>query len=128
MQIHTILGLGDVSANPPFNKTGVMGDGASSPNDPIFINHHTMVDCMLEEWIQRNKDDLDYPTSNRIRYGHRAEDYIVPFIPLYKNRDMLVTADNFGYSCSIPDSSTSLHTYASVTLIVSSLVLASLTI
>ena len=79
---------------------------------------------MLEEWIQRNKDDLDYPTTNRIRYGHRAGDYIVPFIPLYKQKDMLVTADNFGYSCDIPDSS--LFLWACVTLITSAFAVATL--
>ena len=65
-----------------------------------------MVDCILEEWIQRYKAGKeDYPTSQRIKHGHRARDYIVPFIPLYQQRDMLVSADNFGYSCSVPDSS-----------------------
>ena len=110
-QIHTLLGLGNITAEPSFTEQGVIGDGSSSPNDPIFINHHAMVDCMLEEWIDRyqaGKDD--YPTSQRVKYGHRARDYTVPFIPLYQQRDMLVSADNFGYSCSIPESSvTSLH-------------------
>ena len=94
-----------------------MADVAASPNDPSFINHHTMIDCILEEWIQRNKDDLTYPTSNEIREGHRDEDYIVPFIPLYMQKDMFKTADNFGYSCSLPKvtdvsgASVSLHAY-----------------
>ena len=119
-QIHTILGLGNITAQPSsFLDQGVIGDGSASPNDPIFINHHSMVDCMLEEWIQKYQaDQEDYPTSNRIKIGHRATDYIVPFIPLYQQREMMVPADNFGYSCSIPDSSPSLHlSLVSLTLV-----------
>lgn len=80
-----------------------MGDVAASPNDPIFINHHTMIDCILEEWLQRNIDDVEYPSDKRIDIGHRRDDYIVPFIPLYTNNMMYKLADNFGYTCSIPD-------------------------
>ena len=54
MQVHVILGSGDITTFLPFNRTGVMGDVASSPNDPIFLNHHAMVDCILEEWLQQN--------------------------------------------------------------------------
>ena len=49
---------------------------AASPNDPAFVNHHGMVDCILEEWLQKNKNAM-YPTSDEIREGHRANDYIV---------------------------------------------------
>ena len=77
-----------------------MGDVVASANDPVFVNHHVMVDCILEEWLQRNKDK-SYPTSDEIREGHRADDYIVPFLPLYMQKDMLQTADYFGYSCSL---------------------------
>ena len=108
-QIHNILGLGNLTARPTFLQTGVIADGSASPNDPLFINHHAMVDCMLEEWIQKYQEGEEaYPTSRRIKYGHRATDYIVPFVPVYQQREMLVSADNFGYSCSIPDSSVSL--------------------
>ena len=124
LQIHNVLGLG--STQPPlnFDKQGVIGDGAASPNDPIFINHHTIVDCMLEVWIQRNKDHLDYPTTDRVRYGHRAEDYIVPFIPLYKQKDMLVSADNFGYSCTIPETSDALRVHIHVVLVLCTILVA----
>ena len=75
-----------------------------------------MVDCMLEEWIQKYQAGReDYPTSKRIKIGHRATDYIVPFIPVHQQREMLVSADNFGYSCSIPDSSASLLHFSVVT-------------
>ena len=104
MQGHIILGIGDLRSglSIPFEKVGVMSCVAASPNDPAFINHHGMVDCILEEWLQRNKDK-PYPTSDEIREGHRADDYIVPIMPLYMHKDMFKTADNFGYSCRLPD-------------------------
>ena len=74
---------------------------AASPNDPAFVNHHGMVDCILEEWLQKNKDAI-YPMSDEIREGHRANDYIVPFMPLHMHKDVFKTAENFGYSCSLP--------------------------
>lgn len=83
-----------------------MADVAASANDPIFINHHTMVDCILEEWMQRNIRNLNYPADQNINTGHRRNDYIVPFIPLYTHNMMFKTADNFGYSCNLDLSST----------------------
>ena len=76
-----------------------MGDVAASPNDPAFVNHHAMVDCIFERWLQENKDNLVYPTSSEIREGHRAQDYITPIMPLHKQEEMFMTADNFGYTC-----------------------------
>ena len=113
MQVHIILGSGDITTFLPFNRTGVMGDVASSPNDPIFLNHHAMIDCILEEWLQQNPE-ATYPESNEIPNGHRANDYLVSFIPLYTNSDMFKTADNFGYSCSLsqPDSSSISNIYS----------------
>ena len=81
-----------------------MGDVAASANDPIFINHHTMVDCILEKWLQRNVRNVNYPNQGTIKRGHRREDYIVPFIPLYTHNMMYSLANDFGYSCNIPDS------------------------
>ena len=88
----------------PFTETGVMEDVAASPNDPVFVNHHTMIDCILEEWLQKNSD-AKYPTTGGAE-GHGADDYIVPLIPLYTHKDMLETADHFGYSCSLPKMTT----------------------
>ena len=81
-------------------EQGVMSCVAASPNDPIFINHHANIDCILEKWLQENEDNRFYPSSDEIRQGHRATDYIVPFIPLYTHREMFNTSDNFGYVCS----------------------------
>ena len=100
VQVHNILGIGDFTTNLPFDRIGVMGDVASSPNDPIFLNHHAMVDCILEEWLQQNPE-ATYPESDLIRNGHRGDDYIVPFIPLYTHSQMFKTADNLGYSCTL---------------------------
>ena len=82
------------------NQKGVMADVAASPNDPIFINHHTMIDCILEEWL-RVHPDAYYP-SVTLR-GHQKDGYIVPFYPLFKHKDMFKTAHNFGYSCNLPN-------------------------
>ena len=109
LQIHLILGIGGFNNNfEPYEK-GVMGDVAASANDPIFINHHTMVDCILEEWLQaqQNNRNVDYPANQTIRKGHRRNDYIVPFIPLYTHNMMFKRADSFGYSCNIPDAAPS---------------------
>ena len=104
LQIHLILGIGGFNNNfEPYEK-GVMGDVAASANDPIFINHHTMVDCILEEWLQQNNRTAIYPNPTdpgTINRGHRRDDYIVPFIPLFTHEMMFKTADNFGYSCNL---------------------------
>ena len=100
MQVHILLGFGGLDMILDFEKQGVMGCVAASPNDPIFINHHANIDCILEQWLQKNKDNLSYPISDDIREGHRGNDYIVPFMPLYTHNDMFKTADNFGYRCS----------------------------
>ena len=102
MQLHIILGWGSFASRDRFapHERGVMANVAASANDPIFINHHTMVDCILEEWLQRNNHNLNYPNQAIIKNGHRRDDYIVPFIPLYTHNMMFNTADNFGYSCN----------------------------
>ena len=101
LQVHIILGIGDLEGPTiPFDKQGVMSCVAASPNDPIFINHHANIDCILEKWLQENPNSHLYPLSPEIREGHRRSDYIVPFIPLYTHREMLNTSDNFGYVCS----------------------------
>ena len=77
-----------------------MANVAASANDPIFLNHHAMVDCIFETWLQKNPN-ATYPTATEIPQGHRKQDYIVPFFPLYKHEDMFSTADKFGYKCKI---------------------------
>ena len=82
-----------------------MADVAASANDPIFLNHHAMVDCIFETWLQKNPN-ARYPEDDEmIPNGHRHQDYIVPFFPLYKHSNMFSTADKFGYQCTIDDQS-----------------------
>lgn len=100
MQVHIIVGIGDFSTNLPGNMKGVMADTAASPNDPIFINHHGMVDCILEEWLKRNPDAV-YPDVPSNLKGHQKNGTIVPFFPVFKHNDHFQTADNFGYSCEL---------------------------
>ena len=82
------------------NETGVMADVAAASSDPIFINHHAMIDCILEEWLQKNKN-AQYPRNAAIQQGHKYDDYIVPFFPLVTQGEMFKMADNFGYSCEL---------------------------
>ena len=103
MQVHNMVGGGDERHNIPRHQQGVMVNSAASPNDPLFLNHHSMVDCILEEWIQRHPD-AEYPDDmpDELR-GMRRDDYIVPFFPLVMHGEFLKTADNFGYSCRLPN-------------------------
>ena len=104
LQGHLILGIGRFDNNFQSYEKGVMGDVAASANDPIFINHHTMVDCIFEEWLKQNNRTATYPNPTDrsiINMGHRRDDYIVPFIPLFTHEMMFKTADNFGYSCNL---------------------------
>ena len=101
IQVHIIVGIGSFDSNLEDDEKGVMADIAASPNDPIFINHHTMIDCILEEWL-RGHPDADYPPNIMSTLkGHQKDGYIVPFFPLFKHKDMFKTADNFGYSCNL---------------------------
>ena len=52
--------------------TGHMLDPVASPNDPFFIIHHTMIDCVFDEWLQRHPDQEypDVPLTFSTR-GHR---------------------------------------------------------
>ena len=96
------MGIAHFGHNLQPDKKGVMAEVAASPSDPIFINHHGMMDCILEEWLQKNKD-AQYPHDPKIRRGHRKNDNTVPFFPVVTHGEMFKTADNFGYSCSLSD-------------------------
>ena len=101
--IHIILEISyfGSAADNNHSKSGVMGDVAASANDPIFLNHHAMVDCIFETWLQKNPH-AQYPISSEIPKGHWYNDYIVSFWPLYKHSDnMFFTADKFRYQCAI---------------------------
>ena len=75
----------------------------ASPNDPFFIVHHTMIDCIFDEWLKHHPDEEypDVPLTPSTR-GHLLHSYIVPFFPLYTNADMFKpAAGNFGYFCNL---------------------------
>ena len=73
VQIHIVVGIGDLATGTkiPFKDAGPFAFVSFSPNDPIFPNHHTMVDCLFEQWLQRYKDSVTYD-SPLIRDDHRA--------------------------------------------------------
>ena len=104
MQVHIIAGIGDISQfltlSPSMFGTmeGLTTHG--SPNDPLFIIHHTMVDCVFDEWMKRHSC-AQFPNDPSIRHGHNRHDYIVGFFPLYTNEDLFRSVEEFGYSCSL---------------------------
>ena len=81
-----------------------MDDVVSSPNDPLFMPHHVMVDCMFDEWLERHPD-AEYPNDIPMTVsttGHQPDDFMVPFFPLSTNTDMFTRSRNFGYYCDLP--------------------------
>ena len=84
-----------------------MNDPSASPNDPAFIIHHTMVDCIFDEWLKRHPDEQypDVPLTFDTR-GHQAHSYMIPFFPLYTNADLFKPAYNFGYFCNLSNITT----------------------
>lgn len=85
-----------------------MEDITIAANDPIFLNHHSMVDSILEKWIKKHSKTA-YPTNipaelnGTLFIGHRAEDYIVPFYPLFTHTDMFKEAFELGYQYEYND-------------------------
>ena len=104
IQLHFVAGTGDFKTFSYIDPRlhGSMLDVAASPNDPLFILHHTAVDCVFEEWLKRHPDG-EYPDSPDVPLGHLRDGYMVPFYPLFTNNDMFKLAENFGYSCSLSD-------------------------
>ncbi|XP_065911296.1 tyrosinase-like [Dysidea avara] len=103
--VHTITGAGDLATNLPLDKRGQMDDVVSSPNDPLFMPHHVMVDCMFDEWLERHPD-AEYPNDIPVTVptiGHQPDDFMVPFFPLSTNVDMFTRSRNFGYYCDLPN-------------------------
>ena len=81
---------------------GTFEDVAASPNEPMFILHHLMIDCMFEEWMQLHPDG-EYPSSSPQNPGHERDDFMVPFLPLYRQGDMFRSGSAFGISCNLPN-------------------------
>ncbi|MEE6520480.1 hypothetical protein FKM82_018366, partial [Ascaphus truei] len=71
---------------------GTMSEVPIACNDPFFLLHHAFIDKIFYRWILSfNVQPKDYPACDKI--GHRPNDYMVPFFPFYKQRDMLTTFD-----------------------------------
>ena len=81
--IDIILGIGSFTTSEMKENDwkGTMSDVAASPNDPVFINHHTMIDCLFEQWLQKYPNKAYYvgPLEHEeIFAGHSLKDCIVP--------------------------------------------------
>jgi hypothetical protein len=100
-KVHYLPGLGGAEVIPP-EFQGAFYDVAASPNDPLFILHHLMMDCILQEWLKRHPGS-DYPVHPDIREGHRKDDYISTYFPLITNGEVFPDAQEFGYYCTLPN-------------------------
>lgn len=102
--MHITLGIGFLKNGANISdRAGTMADVAASANDPAFLNHHTMIDCLFEQWLQSQPDSSRFigPSDDRKFAGHGGNDCIVPFLPLYTHNDMFKKASDFGYSCDL---------------------------
>ena len=91
MQVHILL-------------DGTMGDVPIASNDPVFINHHAMIDCIFEQWLRNHPlPNRMYPAQLRPDFaGHAAGDCIVPFIPVYNHSYIFNhISDDFGYKYDV---------------------------
>ena len=102
-QVHLLIGQGSVNETLSFDLRGAFNVVAGSPNDLLFFPHHLKVDCVLEEYFKRHRN-TEYPVHPQIRDGHRANDYIRTFFPLYTNQKLFTkNTEKFGYYCSLPN-------------------------
>ena len=80
---------------------GTMSNVPASANDPIFLSHHTMIDYIFEQWLQKNPTALYVGPDTRGKYptlkGHGLTDALIPFIPLVSNNQAFKPASFFGY-------------------------------
>ncbi|XP_065182635.1 tyrosinase-like [Sycon ciliatum] len=81
---------------------GTMANVAASTNDPLFWLHHSMVDRVFEIFIKRNGET--YTLTVGAPPGHNADDCMVPFYPLHRNKDYLKLSTKLGYQYdSLPE-------------------------
>ena len=99
-QVH-FLGIGLGEPIPP-KLQGAMNDFGGSPNDPLFILHHLMLDCLLQEWAKLHPNS-GYPVHPEVRDGHRKDDYLRAFFPLITNGEVFANPEEFGYYCQLPN-------------------------
>ncbi|XP_078514926.1 tyrosinase-like [Lissotriton helveticus] len=78
---------------------GTMSTSILASNDPIFLLHHTFNDKIFERWLVKyNASSEVYPENNVT--GHGPNEYIVPSMPLARNKDYVRKAAIFGYRYS----------------------------
>lgn len=79
---------------------GSMTSVQGSANDPIFLLHHAFVDSIYEEWLRRHRPSpSQYPESNT-PIGHNGGYFMVPFLPLHRNREFFISSKDMGYEYS----------------------------
>ena len=80
---------------------GVLFNVPLAANDPIFLNHHSMTDYLLELWIRHYHGNYyPPPRSTEAHKGHNYHDSLVPFLPLYPSSQFLQKSTQFGYTYS----------------------------
>ena len=78
---------------------GTMGKVPTASNDPIFWLHHSNIDRIYEQWLNRTNvapfkpESLDY----RVSYGHNPDDYLGLLFPPITNIEAHKLAREFGY-------------------------------
>ena len=119
----------------PANPEGTMIHIAASHNDPVFINHHTMIDCIFDQWLELYPDSPYVgPKGERRFAGHGLDDCVVPFYPPKTHRQMYKIGLDLGFECDLPKfvvptpSSISSTTVPQIMILVLSLVSTSLAV
>lgn len=103
--------------NTPATPEGTMADVAASVNDPVFINHHSMIDCIFDQWLELYPDSpFVGPVQQRRFAGHGVDDCIVPFYPPKTHRQMYKIGLDFGFECDLPKFVTSTRGSGSTTV------------
>ena len=100
--MHYLPGIGFGEPRIPAELQGAMFDFGGSPNDPLFILHHLMLDCLLQEWAKLHPNS-GYPVHPEVRDGHRKDDYLRTFFPLITNGEVFANPEEFGYYCQLPN-------------------------
>ena len=89
--------------NTPASPEGTMAHIASSHNDPAFINHHSMIDCIFDQWLEMYPDSPYVgPVGERRYAGHSQDDCIVPFYPPKTHRQVYKIGLDLGFECDLP--------------------------
>ncbi|CAH8846703.1 unnamed protein product [Trichobilharzia szidati] len=72
-------------------------DVSTSPNDPLFLLHHTFVDKLFELWYRKYRPSLDQYPKRGCPPGHNAYSPIVPFFPVIENIAYFIDSRSLGY-------------------------------